>query len=407
MSIFKKGFAHLIFLFSFTADLEKAKENNSSQQGSSSSEGAIDLSSHKRAPPPIVGGLNLKKESALLKAAAPPPTPPSHHHQHHLGSSSSATPSLDLTLKSSSKNEVKVSPFSAEALLSKSSSSSTNFHRPSEPSRMAAPPPKTATPPRTSPYPHASRASPLFSPSASQPSGGDKARSSPWHTPVNASSSSRPHGASGSSAKPAIPVSPVVREDKNKDLSFQAALLGLGAASASMPPVSLPLPPTTYGSLQASLAANPYLAMAAAGLPKTSTSAAAAAAASSAAFPSPMMDPTSAYYAALYSQSLYGLSNPYAAAAGMRLPGMPPSTPAAPPHPPNPAAAAASAGAAASMDLLALQAMMSRGSSSSAAAAAAANPYAAAAAAGYPPGLSGLFGLPGYPPGAPSGRKDP
>ena len=356
-----------------------------------------------------MGGLNLKKESALLKAAAPPPNPPSHH-QHHLGSSSSATPSLDLTLKSSSKHEVKVSPFSAEALLSKSSSSSsTNFHRPSEPSRMAAPPPKTATPPRTSPYPHASRASPLFSPSASQSSGGvDKSRSSPWHTPVNATSSSRPHGTSGSSAKPAIPVSPVVREDKNKDLSFQAALLGLGAgSSASMPPVSLPLPPTTYGSLQASLAANPYLAMAAAGLPKTSTSAAAAAAASSAAFPSPMMDPTSAYYAALYSQSLYGLSNPYAAAAGMRLPGMPPSTPAAPPPPPNPAAAAASANAAASMDLLALQAMMSRGSSSSAAAAAAANPYAAAAAAGYPPGLSGLFGLPGYPPGAPSGRKDP
>ena len=383
----------------FPADLEKAKENNSSQQGSSSSEGAIDLSSHKRPPPPIVGGLNLKKESALLKAAAPPATPPSHHH-HLGGSSSSATPSLDLTLKPSSKNEVKVSPFSAEALLSKSSSSSssssTNFHRPSEPSRMA-PPPKTATPPRTSPYPHVSRASPLFSPSASQSSGVDKSRSSPWHTPVNATSSSRPHGASGSSAKPAIPVSPVVREDKNKDMSFQAALLGLGAASASMPPVSLPLPPTTYGSLQASLAANPYLAMAAAGMPKTSTSAAAA----SSAFANPMMDPTSAYYAALYSQSLYGLSNPYAAAAGMRLPGMPPSTPAAPPHPHNPAA---SAGAAASMDLLALQAMMSRGSSSSAAA----NPYAAAAAAaGYPPGLSSLFGLPGYPPGAPSGRKDP
>jgi len=105
------------------------------------------------------------------------------------------------------------------------------------------------------------------------------------------------------------------------------------------------------------------------------------------------MDPTSAYYAALYSQAMspYGMP-PYAAAAGMRgFPGMPPA--------PQPPAAAAPPPGASGMDLLALHAMMSRG-----AGAAAANPYA-----GYPPGLSGLLGFPpGFPPAPPSsGRKDP
>ena len=304
-----------------------------------------------------MGGLNLKKESALK-----------------------ASPMLDLTTKPN-KNEVKVSPFSAEALLSKSS---TTTHRPSTAT------PKGTTPPRASPSTYAPpRASPLFSPSTSQ-SSSEKSRSSPWHTPV--SSSSRPPN---TAAKPAIPVSPVVREDKNKDLSFQAALLGLGAAapptSTAMPPVSLPLPPTTYGSLtaaQQSLAANPYLALAAASMPKSGTSA-------TPSFPShlnQLMDPTSAYYMQLYSQSLYGLGSPYAsaaAAAGMRIPGMPPSAAAAPP--PNPA------GAANAMDLMALHAMMSRGQNPSS------NPYAAA---GYPPGLSGLLGYPGFPPPS-SGRKDP
>ena len=79
------------------------------------------------------------------------------------------------------KNEVKGSPFSAEALLSKSS---TTTHRPSTAT------PKGTTPPRASPSTYAPpRASPLFSPSTSQ-SSSEKSRSSPWHTPV--SSSSRP-----------------------------------------------------------------------------------------------------------------------------------------------------------------------------------------------------------------------
>lgn len=237
------------------------------------------------------------------------------------------------------------------------------------------------------------------------------------------SASVRPVNTSVTSAaiKPAIPVSPVVREDKNKTsdhLSFQAALLGLGAASAASPhtsvasstPMSLPLPPSSYGNLSAaqqqSLAAatNPYLALAAA------SKQASQGLGTPPGFPSPLgglggMDPTSAYYAALYSQSLYGMS-PYGAAAGMRgMPGFPPTTQASA-FPPTTQASAPG------MDLLALHAMMTRGAGAgagaaanqmAAAAAAAANPYA-----GYMnhPGLSGLLGFPGFPPGS-GGRKDP
>merc|ERR1712223_1791354 len=99
---------------------------------------AIDLSSHKKSstphhhPPPVIhGGLNLKKESALkaitpmmdltMKTGSSSSTGSSHHHHggggnhHH---------------HNNPKNEVKVSPFSAEALLSKSSSSSrVSLHR--------------------------------------------------------------------------------------------------------------------------------------------------------------------------------------------------------------------------------------------------------------------------------------
>ena len=127
----------------------------------------------------------------------------------------------------------------------------------------------------------------------------------------------------------------------------------------------------------------------------------------SSSFPSHLMDPTSAYYAALYSQSLYGLGSPYAAAAGMRLPGMSHSAAAAAAAasalaapPANPAGSSAAANA---MDLMALQAMMSRGQTASAGPSS--NPYAA----GYPASaLSGLLGYPGFPPAPPhGGRKDP
>ena len=348
------------------ADLDKAKESSTSSTSNSAPDGALDLSSGNRkrplasSTPSGVGILNLKKESAL-KAAPPPPM-------------------IDLSAGPRPKNEVKVSPFSAEALLSKSSSS-----RPQ--SAASIPSKRDATPPRASP---SIRASPMFSPQSQNPQS-DKSRSSPWHTPVTSSSRSLVNP-----TKPAIPVSPVVREDKNKtDLSFQAALLGLGggaapAGSSTAPPVSLPLPPTSFGS-------NPYLALAAAGMPKTSS---ATPSFPASAAPSSYMDPMSAYYAALYSQSLYaGLGNPYAAA--MRPPGLHSTPPQAAPPPP---------GAASSMDLLALHAMMNRSTNPAAlqAAAAGSNPYAAAAAAaGYPPGLSGLLGYPGFPPAPSSGRKDP
>ena len=356
------------------ADLNKAKESSSTN-----TDGALDLTrraggvaggSQLPAPPPptppVGGGINLRKESSL-KASAP-------------------NPMLDLSLK---RNEVKVSPFSAEALLSKSSAGSNPG--PSRP---------TSHHPKVDLSVGASRATPS-SPLVGRDSS-EKSRTSPWHTPVS-STHSRP----AAPAKPAIPVSPVVREDKSKtDLSFQAALLGLGGVQPPAAPTTssasgFPIPPTSYGSLSAAAAAaNPYLAMAQAqmGLPKSSSAstaaaAAAAAAASTPSFASHMMDPASAYYAALYSQSLYAGMSPYAAAAaGMRLPGMPP-TPAAPPAPPT---APPTGSMPPGMDLLTLHAMMSRGQTPSS------NPFAAA---GYPPGL---LGFPGFPPSPhSSGRKDP
>ena len=250
------------------ADLTKAKESTTSTANSSSSvsDGALDLTSNSlsgrgllssRLPPPHLPapptlslghaprhgmashahqsstkGLNLRKESSLK---APPPI--SHHGMMDLSSNSS----------SRQKNEgvAKVSPFSTEALLSKSSSVL--------PSRSRTPssqqPPQNfissasaaskkamedshhrATPPRASPAPLASSGNfsrPLFSPQTSTGSSAtsDKSRASPWHTPMT-SASVRPVNTSVTSAatKPAIPVSPVVREDKNKTsdhLSFQ------------------------------------------------------------------------------------------------------------------------------------------------------------------------------------------
>jgi hypothetical protein len=244
------------------------------------------------------------------------------------------------------------------------------------------------------------RASPLFSPATqhtNSPSSSDKSRTSPWHTPVSlggmSSSVARSSSSSTTATKPAIPVSPVVREDKNKDLSFQAALLGLGAFPATSM-AAMSMPPTTYSmtsavtaqqqsQLAAAVASNPYLAMTA-GLPKNNNPGAGG-------YPSHMMDPaTSAYYAALYSQSMYGVS-PYGS-AGMRFPGMQSAAP--PPGPPP------GAGGISGMDLLALHAMMSQGQNQ-----AGSNPFA-----GYPAGLSGLLGYPprGFPPpGGGGGRKDP
>ena len=246
------------------ADLTKAKESTTSTNSSSSvSDGALDLTSNslsgrglsRRLPPPHLPapstlslghdprgmashahqsstkGLNLRKESSLK---APPPI--SHHGMMDLSSSSSRQ-----------KNEgvAKVSPFSTEALLSKSSSvlpsrSRTpssqqppqNFTSASG-SKKAMEDSHRATPPRASPAPLAPSGNfsrPLFSPQTSTGSSAtsDKSRTSPWHTPMT-SASVRPVNTSVTSAaiKPAIPVSPVVREDKNKTsdhLSFQVLI---------------------------------------------------------------------------------------------------------------------------------------------------------------------------------------
>jgi hypothetical protein len=109
------------------------------------------------------------------------------------------------------------------------------------------------------------------------------------------------------------------------------------------------------------------------------------------------MDPaTSAYYAALYSQQMYGLSPYMGLGAGIR-PGMPSPSPS--PGSSQAAASALAAAAAAGLDPLqasALQAMLSRGSGS---AASPTSPFP-----GFPAGLTGFPGYPSFPPQ--SGRKD-
>lgn len=222
---------------------------------------------------------------------------------------------------------------------------------------------------------------------------------SPWHTPVTSSHIKDLHA-----NKPAIPVSPVVRE---KDPA-SAHLMGLAAglfspiSSSSTPtstPVSLPLPPSSYSLATStsfthpSLASNPYLALfsqgqKSGGAASGSTSAAAAAAAAAAAYPGAhLMDPaTSAYYAALYSQQMYGAAGlaGYGLGAAALRPGLPTAAS-------NPGAAAAAAAGLDPLQAQALQAMLS----------------------GRPPptgafsGIPGLTGLPGYFPPPPPQRKDP
>ncbi len=261
--------------------------------------------------------------------------------------------------------------------------------------------------PRTSPAP---RSSPFGSSQSPMSSGADKARSSPWHM----------HSSQVPQQKPAIPVSPVVREsDQSKKdpsgfSSFQSALLGLGypaitTSSGLQLPMSLPqssysMSPSSNSlaasqqSLAAAAAANPYLALmsmsgvggmpplpGAPGHPK-----------SLGGFTPHLMDPaTSAYYAALYSQQMYGLSPYLGLGSGLR-PGM--GSPGASSNNSS-ATAAAMAAAAAGLDPLqasALQAMLSRGSG-------AAPSPSSAFSSGFP---GGLAGIPGYPPFPPHGRKD-
>ena len=144
------------------SDLAKAKESSPT----TGADGALDLSrtrQHRNLPPPAsTSGLNLKKESALKQ------------HLH------------DLTgMKKHTAEPVKVSPFSAEALLSKPTAPKT-APPPPPPPLAAAVSKSNDAPPRASPsnYPPGQPrggASSMFPSSASS---SDKSRTSPWHTPV-------------------------------------------------------------------------------------------------------------------------------------------------------------------------------------------------------------------------------
>ena len=208
----------------------------------------LDLSSHRRAPKsePTPGLLNLKKESALLA------------HPHSSASS--------INLMSPSMKREGLSSSSMSHPLGFSGSASSSRSSPSLP--------------RASPAPGGSPFTTSHSPLST---GQDKSRSSPWHTPVS----------QGGSQKPAIPVSPVIRDTeagkKDSLSSFQSALFGLSypstTTSTSTAMSMAGLAASTYSlspsasslvaaqqSFAAAAAANPYLAlMSMGGLPQVPT----------------------------------------------------------------------------------------------------------------------------------------
>jgi len=149
------------------------------------------------------------------------------------------------------------------------------------------------------------------------------------------------------------------------------------------------------------MAANPYLALMAAGKPPSASPSVTSGygpPGGPAAATAALMDPaTSAYYAALYSQQMYGAAglSPYASAAGLGALGLGPQRTPGPPQAPPGGSSAAAAAALAGLDPLqasALQAMLAR-SAGAPPGSASPSPYA-----GYP-------GIPGFPPGFPP-RKD-
>ena len=400
----------------------------------------LDLSCHRKSShksdqhqTTSTGLLNLKKESALLanplsSAASSinlmgPSMKRESGMSHPLGFGSAAPAASSPSVL---KHELKSSPFSAESLLSKSSSTTPNktsggyTHSMSDLVKMpgdrtkqdpmsrlspAAPLSSMSSMPRTSPAPRSSPYATSHSPLSTGP---DKSRSSPWHTPVSQ--------ASASGQKPAIPVSPVVRDSeaakKDSLASFQSALFGLSYPPTTSTPLSMQqMTPTTYAtasslaaaqqSFAAAAAANPYLALMSMGggiLPGSSQSSMSKSMSSS--FPPHLMDPaTSAYYAALYSQQMYGLSSPYLGLGGGLRPNM--SQPASSPGS-SQAAAASALAAAAGLDPLqasALQAMRGGGRGAGGSAPSPTNPFS-----GFPSSLSGFPGYPSFPPQ--QGRKD-
>ena len=420
------------------SELQKARDsatksnNNTSSGGGAEAglkadPGILDLSSSARAPRPAPATVPPSPRPAPAQpprhsspAAARPP--PSHGAEPSSGLNlsggdkrppSSLDMTVDLSLRSPAPApappQVKASPFSAEALLSKPSPN--NNHKAAEGAARARSSP--ALPPLSmgikgllEPDPRAAaRHSPQPSPSPRVSTPGSGRVASPWHSPAPAS---KP----GPSPRPA-PVSSAAAA-----ASLAAQLYGYPPAS-SLPGLSTETTFSSLSSLSSSSLAPPTL-------PSTSNPYLSALMSPAlAAKPPPglgqpipglsPLDPASQYYAALYQQQLSAYQhaasaaalNPYAAAAaaGMR-PGAAPGG-----YPPAPGPGVGGAGAAA--ELAALQQykdMMTRAALGGAGAQAAAASQAQAAAAAAANPYAALYGLMGYPGGfpgpAPGGRKD-
>eukprot|EP00095_Tigriopus_kingsejongensis_P001650 maker-scaffold801_size95070-snap-gene-0.22 protein:Tk01650 transcript:maker-scaffold801_size95070-snap-gene-0.22-mRNA-1 annotation:"at-rich interactive domain-containing protein 5b" len=417
------------------AEINRLKEagkaaRNSSKPPPASDDEVLDLSSPSsgRSYPKRA---KVESPSYMMKSEGASPMP------------GGGQPTLDLSCKREAPNvkpEMKASPFSAEALLSKPShnrppshhmpSSSGVGHRPSsipphtdlvKIAPMSSLTGKSDNHPgsaaRASPFGvqsslRASPASSLYSPSSVEKS--SSARASPWHTPVCHSSPSGLH----KDPRPAIPVSPVVREDKKSDYGSLGLPPGLAslfppstlAAVSTAMSMSMPMPPSSMASSYAThtsmAGSNPYLALFGQSpgslgkqhSPSAASGVAAAAAAAAAGYPAHLMDPaTSAYYAALYSQQMYGAGAGGIPGYGMgghgglnsatiaALRGMPHGAPSVP---------TTHASGLDQLQASALQAMLAR-STMGATSSVASNPYASYAS---------LLGLPGY--GFPAPRKD-
>ena len=309
--------------------------------------------------------------------------------------------------------EVKASPFSAEALLSKPS------QKPPEAPRSVGGPPPLSMGIKGLLESDLRRQSPQASPALPRASPSSGSTHSPG--PGNDLRADRPSPHQVASSKPARQATPSSSFPSSLPASLAAlysAGYGLGPAVSSIPGLSTETTFSSLSSLSSSSLAppslpqqqqNPYLSalMASPSLHGHQAQAAAMAAASKGqpqaaqGFPGlNPLDPASQYYAALYQQQVSAYQHAASAAAlspyGIR-----------PGYPPGHAPGGGAAGAAAAAELQALQQykeMMTRAagaqaSQAQAAAAAAANPYAA---------LYGLMGYPGGFPGVgPGQRKDP
>ena len=322
---------------------------------------------------------------------------------------------MDLSLKSttttsaSQKLEVKASPFSAEALLSKPN----NNHSKNDANLVSKSLPplsmgiKGILEPdirRNSPQP--SPALPRASPSSNQSPG--PRVTSPWHSPAQLTSSSKP----GPGQLRSTPSSTAAAASAaNLAALYSAGYLGATPPTSSIPGLSTETTFSSLSSLSSSSLApptlpqgsNPYLSALMSpslhGPPAVSAKTPSAIPGAPPGFPGlNPLDPASQYYAALYQQQLSAYQHA-AAAAAMNPYGIRPSYP--PPAGANAAAAAA--------ELQALQQykdMMTRAALAGSPAASQAQAQAAAAAGQSANPYAALYGLMGYPGGFPGSRKD-